>query len=83
MNVSSEVSSCASRPIEAMLQTNETKSVADLKTSYTITADKYPTNFEVHVKKIINGEFKKKKSSLKEKLTKNKNALSREVKSHG
>ena len=40
MNFRSEVSSCASRPIEAMVWMNEiesAKSIADLKTSYSIT----------------------------------------------
>ena len=70
-NVRSEVSSCASRPIAAIIRTNEiepAKSVADLKTSFSITWDKLQTNpgnmreiennvpSEVHVKTIKSKE---------------------------
>ena len=50
MNVRSEVSSCASRPIEAMVWISEmqsSKSIVELKTSYSTTGSKLQTNFEV------------------------------------
>ena len=49
MSFRSEVSSCASRPIEAMVWISETepaKCIAHLKTSYTITGPKLQTDFE-------------------------------------
>ena len=69
-NFRSEVSSCASRPIEAVIWINETesaKSIAYLKTSYPSTGAKLQANFEVVVdskvasglKKIIQKDFKK------------------------
>ena len=64
-----EVSSRASRPIEAMVWINEiesAKSISDLKTLYAITGAKFLTNFEIlnsriasGLKKIINGDFKR------------------------
>ena len=45
-----EVSSCASRPIEAVVWTNEiesAKSIADLKTSHSVTGAKLQSNFGV------------------------------------
>ena len=50
MNLSSEVSSCASRPIEAMIWINKFESsrpTADLKKPYSITRAKLQTNFEL------------------------------------
>ena len=50
MNIRSEVSSFASHPIEAMIWVSEiesAKSVADLKTSDSITGSKLQTNFKV------------------------------------
>ena len=86
------MSSCASRPIEAMVWTNEiesAKSIANVKTSYSVTggqvADRLrssDTKIASGLTKIINGDFKR-KSSFKEKLHKRKNAFSWEGKSHG
>ena len=69
MNFSSEVSSCASRPIEVMKCINEiefAKSVADLETSYTITGAKLQTILVIleskissNLTKIISGDFKR------------------------
>ena len=69
MNVRSEVSPCASRPIEAMVWISEmqsSKSIVELKTSYSITGAKLQTNFAVlesqiasALQKIINGDFKR------------------------
>ena len=69
LNVRSGTSSCASRPIETMTWINEmesAKSIADLKTSYSITGAKLQANFEVldstiasGLKKIINGDFER------------------------
>ena len=61
-NFRSEVSSCASRPIEAMVCVNEmesAKSTADLKTSVGVAGAKLQTTFEVldGLKKIINGDI--------------------------
>ena len=45
-----EVSSCASRPIEAVVWINEiesAKSIADLKTSHSVTGAKLQSNFGV------------------------------------
>ena len=65
----SEVSSCASRPIEEMVWISDiesAKSIADLKSSYSITGAKLQTHFEVldfkvasGLKKIINGDVKR------------------------
>ena len=81
-----EVSSCASRPIEGMIWINEiesAKSIADLKTSYSITGAKLQTNFEVldskkasGRKKIINEDFKKRVFIQEE-------AAQKEMLSHG
>ena len=49
MNFRSEVSSCASRPSEAMNWINDiefAKSIADKKTSYSFIGDKLQTTFE-------------------------------------
>ena len=69
MNFRRDVSSCASGPIEAIVWVNEiesTKSVVDLKTSWSITRAKLQTNFEVldskmasGLEKIINEDFKR------------------------
>ena len=92
MNFRSEVLSCASRPIEAMICINELESakfIVDLKTSYTITDDKLQTNFEVldseiarGLKKIINGDFRT-RAFIQEEATQRENAVSREGKSFG
>ena len=58
MNFRSEVSSCASRPIEAMMWLSEiesSKSIANLKTSYSITRAELQTAFGVLGSK--NGEW--------------------------
>ena len=70
MNFRSDVSSFTSRPIEAMVCINEigsAKSVADVKTSYSVTEAKLQTNFEVLDSKIasspnriIDGNVKRK-----------------------
>ena len=93
MNFRSEVPSCASRSIEAMVWVNDiesAKSVADLKTSCSITGEKLQTNFEVldskiasGLKTISNGDYKRRESSFKKKLHRKKNAFSPEGKSHG
>ena len=77
MSFNSESSSCASRPIAAMVWMNEIESakcIADLKTSYAITGAKLQTNFEVldskiaiDLQKIINGSFIRQKTTKKEK----------------
>ena len=69
ISIRSEVPSCANRSIEAMIWVSEiesAKSIAELKTSYSITQAKVQTNFEVPdseiasgLKKIINGDFKR------------------------
>ena len=79
---------CKSRPTEAMRWVNEiesAKSVADVKKSYSITEAKLQTNFEVlgseiasGLKKVINGEFKRRAFSHEE-----KNTFSRQGRSHG
>ena len=76
MNVRIEVSSCASRPIEAVVWINEiesAKSVADLKMSYSITGAKLQTHFKVldfkiasGLKKFTNGDFKRRVSIQEE-----------------
>ena len=87
-----EVSSCASRPIEAAVRINEietAKSIADLETSYSITGAKLQTHFEVldSKKRVVSRrsstETSKEESSCKKKLHKKKHAFSREGKSHG
>ena len=50
MNFRSEVSSCATCPVVAVVWINKfesEKSIADLKTSYSITRANLQTNFEV------------------------------------
>ena len=62
MNFMSEVSSCASRPIEAMVRINEidsAKSIADLTTSYSVTWAELQTNYGQVVPK-AESSFKKK-----------------------
>ena len=69
MRFRNEVSSCPNRPVEPMVWISEivsTKSVADLKTSFTVTGAEVQTNFEVldseiasDLKHIINGDFKR------------------------
>ena len=68
-NFRSEVSSCARRPIEAMVWINEIESakfIAELKTSKSITGAALKSNLEVldtqiasGVKNIINGDFER------------------------
>ena len=65
------------------------KSIADLKTSHTVTGAKYQTYYQVldskktsGVKKIIN-ETAKEESSLKKNLHKKRNAFPQEGKSYG
>ena len=92
MNFKSELSSCASHPIEAMVWINgieSVKSTAELKTSNTIARSKLQTNFDVldsdivsGLKKIINGDFKR-RVFIQEEAAKRRNAFSREDKSHG
>ena len=90
----SEVSSGASRPIEAMVWFNETesaKSVADLKKSDTITGSKLQTNSEVlgsemasGLKRIIHQRRLQKKSlHSRGSCTKRNKVFPREGKSHG
>ena len=93
MNFRSEVSSCASRPIEAMVWINEVdsaKSSAETKTSFTITGAKLQTDFEVLdildlrvVLRRSSTETSKEEPSFKQKPHKKKNDFSREGKSHG
>ena len=69
MNFSTEVSSDASRPVEASVWINEiasAKSFAKLKTSKSINGSELQSNLEVldskiasGLKKIINGDFKR------------------------
>ena len=69
MNFRTAGSSGASRPIEAMVWINKTespKSIADLKTSHSITGAKLQTNLEVlesnitsGLKKIVKGDFRR------------------------
>ena len=84
----SEVSSGASRQVEATVWINEiesAKSIADLKTSYTITGAKLQTNFEVlhseithGLMMIINDDFRE-GSSFKQKLQRKKNAFAQMI----
>ena len=69
MNFRCKVSSCASRPVEAMVWINDIESaqwVADLNMLYAITGERLQTNFEAldseivsGLKKNINGDFKR------------------------
>ena len=89
MNSRSELSSCASRPIEAMVWINEiesAKSIAELKTSNTVTGAKWQMNFEFFFLKKI-GDWPQEKSPtetlteeslLKKKLHRKRNASSLE-----
>ena len=82
MNFRSEVSSCASRSIETMMWINEiesAKSIDDLKTTCAITGAKLQTNCEVldskmasGLKKIINGDFKRRVFNQKRRCTESK-----------
>ena len=70
MNFRSEVPSYASRPIEALVWINEIESaisIADLKTSKTVTGAKLQTNFEVLDSKIASGLKKINQRSLQKK----------------
>ena len=61
MNLRSAVSSCASRPIEAMrliIESESAKSIADPKTPYSITGAELQTHFEVLDSKIASGHKK-------------------------
>ena len=82
----SEVFSCASRPIDSKIWINvveSAKSIAYLKTSYTFTAAKLQSNFEVLDSKIASAETSRKGSSFKKKLHREKKGFSRESKSYG
>ena len=80
-----EASSCVSRPIKAMIWINEiefAKSTAELKTSNTIIGAKLQTNFEAldskiasGIKKIINGEFRRRVFTVEEAAQKEKRLL--------
>ena len=85
MNFRNEVSSCASRPIEAMAWINENesaKSVADLKKLFYITRAKLQVNFEVldsrmasGLNEIINGDCKRRVFMQEEAAQKEKRFL--------
>ena len=81
------MSSSETRSVEAMIWTSDTesvKSIAEVNTSKTISGAEVQTSFEVldSERAIGNGNAKE-VSSLKKKLHRKKNAVSREGKSHG
>ena len=89
MNFGCDVFSCASRPIEAMMWTNNiesAKSIADMRTSYSITGAKLKTNFEVLDSQNSEGSqedhqrrLEKKGLHLRKNLHRKNNAFSREA----
>ena len=93
MIIGSEVSSCASRPVEAMIWINEVepaKCIADLKMSHTMTEAQKQTKCEVlesktvsGLKKITHGDFETTVFTHQKKLHRKRNAFSRERRSHG
>ena len=86
MNFMSEVFSCASRPIDAKIWINvveSAKSIAYLKTSYTFTAAKFQSNFEVLDSEIASCEDFKKRVFIQEEAAQREKGFSRESKSYG
>ena len=85
MNHRSEVPSCASRPIEAVVWMSEIESakcIVDLKTPYSIIGQKFHTNLEFldpktasGLKKIINEDFKRRVFIQEEAAPKEKRSL--------